>query len=292
MKISYDYYKTFYFVAKCGSLTLAARQLGNNQPNVSRIIQSLEAQWGSALFVRSSNGMQLTPAGEKLYEYIRPAVEKIRFAESELKAENALHQGMVSVAVTEIGLRLLLLPVLNQFHRKYKNIRIRLFSNSSAGCVDAVRTGLADFALVITPIELSDRFTVEKVKVFQEVAIGGRDFDFLAAREHSLNELAAYPLISLGEKTGTRNFYMQFFARHGISFSPDIEAASYDHIVPLVKQNLGIGFVPEDFLRNQENLIVQLPLKERIPQREICCIRNCNDTLTAAAAKLLAMIKE
>ncbi len=292
MKISYDYYKTFYFVAKCGSLTLAARQLGNNQPNVSRIIQSLEAQWGCSLFIRTSGGMQLTPSGEKLYEYIRPAVEKIRFAESELKAENGLQQGMVSVAVTEIGLRLLLLPVLNKFHRKYKNIRIRLFGNSSAGCVDAVRTGLADFALVITPIELPDIFTVDRFKVFQEIAIGGRDFDFLAHKEHNLRELAAYPLISLGEKTGTRNFYMQFFARHGINFSPDIEAASYDHIVPLVKQNLGIGFVPEDFLQNQENLIVPLPLKESIPPREICCIRNRNETLTAAAEKLLAMIRK
>ncbi len=292
MKISYDYYKTFYFVAKCGSLTLAARQLGNNQPNVSRIIQSLETQWGSSLFIRSANGMQLTPSGEKLYEYIRPAVEKIRFAESELKAETTLQQGMVSVAVTEIGLRLLLLPVLNHFHRKYKNIRIRLFSNSSSGCIDALRTGLVDFALVITPIDLSENFAVDRLKTFQEVAIGGRDFDFLAHKEHTLRELAAYPLISMGEKTGTRNFYMQFFARHGVNFSPDIEAASYDHIVPLVKQNLGIGFVPEDFLQNQENLIVPLPLKERIPPREICCIRNRNETLTAAATKLLTMIQE
>ena len=35
--------------------------------------------------------------------------------------------------------------------------------------------------------------------------------------------------------------------QHGAIFSPDIEAATADQILPLVKHNLGIGFVPKDF---------------------------------------------
>ena len=46
MNISYDYYRIFYYVAKCGNITQAAKELANNQPNVTRVIKTLEqALW-------------------------------------------------------------------------------------------------------------------------------------------------------------------------------------------------------------------------------------------------------
>lgn len=53
MNITYDYYRVFYYVARCGSFTRAAQALLSNQPNVSKAIQNLENQLGCALFARS-----------------------------------------------------------------------------------------------------------------------------------------------------------------------------------------------------------------------------------------------
>ena len=36
MNVNYDYYRIFYYVAKCGNLSQAARELVNNQPNLTR----------------------------------------------------------------------------------------------------------------------------------------------------------------------------------------------------------------------------------------------------------------
>ena len=36
MEVSYDYYRIFYYAAKCGNLSQAARLLVNNQPNLTR----------------------------------------------------------------------------------------------------------------------------------------------------------------------------------------------------------------------------------------------------------------
>ena len=64
MNISYDYYRVFYYVAKYRSITQAAAALMNNQPNLTRIIKNLEGELGCSLFVRSRQGVPLTPEGE------------------------------------------------------------------------------------------------------------------------------------------------------------------------------------------------------------------------------------
>ena len=46
MYISYDYYRVFYYVAKYGSITQAAKILLNSQPNLTRTIKTLESEWG------------------------------------------------------------------------------------------------------------------------------------------------------------------------------------------------------------------------------------------------------
>lgn len=85
MNISYEYYRVFYYAARCGSITRAASMLESNQPNVTRIIKTLEQNLGCALFVRSHNGVVLTPEEEKLYDHVKIAVENIQAAEEELE---------------------------------------------------------------------------------------------------------------------------------------------------------------------------------------------------------------
>ena len=75
MNISYDYYRIFYYVAKCGSFTQAANALLGNQPNITRAIKSLEYELGCTLFIRSNKGVALTPEGEKLYQHIEVAFQ-------------------------------------------------------------------------------------------------------------------------------------------------------------------------------------------------------------------------
>lgn len=73
MYISYDYYRIFYYVAKYGNLSQAAKQLLNNQPNMTRAIKNLEGELGCPLFLRTNRGMKLTPEGERLYAHVRIA---------------------------------------------------------------------------------------------------------------------------------------------------------------------------------------------------------------------------
>ena len=62
MYISYEYYRIFYHVARCGNLTKAAEALQNSQPNLTRAIRNLEADRLSTLFAHES-GHDFDPGG-------------------------------------------------------------------------------------------------------------------------------------------------------------------------------------------------------------------------------------
>ena len=73
MYANYDYYRIFYYVARYGGVSQAAKVLSADQPNLTRAVKNLESALGCPLFARSRRGMTLTPEGEKLYAHVRIA---------------------------------------------------------------------------------------------------------------------------------------------------------------------------------------------------------------------------
>mgnify|MGYP000955360652 CR=1 FL=1 len=126
MSASFDYYRTFYYVAKYKNFTRAATMLLSSQPSVTRSIQNLESELGCRLFIRSRHGVTLTPEGEMLYRYVAPACERILRGEEELGLSLGLHGGAVSVGATETALHCLLLDRLALFQKEHPDVKIRI----------------------------------------------------------------------------------------------------------------------------------------------------------------------
>lgn len=292
MNISYDSYRTFYYVAKYQNVTQAAARLMNSQPNVTRAIKNLESALGCQLFLRSNRGVRLTPEGEKLYAHIAPAVEHIQAGEEAVAADQSLQSGIVTIAASEIALRCCLLPVLGEYRRSYPGVRIRVSNHSTSQAVAALREGLADLAMVTATDDLPKGLSQRWVKDIQEVPVCGEAFSFLRGKALSLEELTQYPLIGLGPDTVSFRFFSRFFAQHQLPFHLDIETATADQILPFVREGLGIGFVPEEFLReiSAPAPVHVLSLEEPIPKRSILLLKQERQTLSAAARKLDQMI--
>ena len=287
MNISYDYYRIFYYVAKYGSFTAAANKLLNNQPNVTRAMKALESELGCTLFIRTNKGVTLTCEGEALYAHISLAFEHIQTGEEEISANKGLQKGIVSIGATEISLRCFLLPILNEYRNKYPGISIKISSLSSSQALSALKAGIVDFAIVTTPIQKDSELHEVKVKEFREVAICGEVLKSkLGSAVFELKELTQYPIVSFEKGRSTHTFYTELFAKHSVNFSPDIEAATADQIIPIVKHNLGIGFIPEQFLHDEPNGIYKLNLKDQIPTREICVVTRKGHSPSLAVREL------
>ena len=294
MNISYDYYRIFYYVARYKSFTAAAKALMNNQPNVTRMIKKLESELGCTLFFRQRHGVKLTSEGKKLFEHIRIAFEHIEAGEEELALDKTLQRGTVSIGTTDIALYCMLLPILKEYRRLYPGIRICISSQSTPQAIDALEKGLVDIAVVTTPVDMPKTLKNIPIKDFQDIAVCGSAFSYLNDKILSLAEIFEFPLICLGEHTKTYEFYSDLFSKQGVAFSPSVEATAADQILSLVKNNLGIGFVPKKFLDNVKNdeIIYTLKLRESIPSRNICFVKRNDFSLSVAARKMEEMIME
>ena len=105
-------------------------------------------------------------------------------------------------------------------------------------------------------------------------------------------EKAEYPIVCLGAESKTHEFYAKLFAEHGLTLRTDIEAATADQILPMVKNDLGIGFVPEEFIRSEKDQLsfFVLNLAEEIPPRYICIVKRTDTSLSPAAKELERML--
>lgn len=291
MYVSYEHYRVFYYVAKCGNVTQAAKLLLNNQPNVTRTIKNLEAELGCTLFSRSNRGMRLTTEGARLYEHIRIAFSHIEAAEEEILDSRNLRTGMVYIAASEVALRCLLLPALKQYRLRYPGIHIRISNHSTPQAIASLKAGTADFAVVTTPTDEVPALTETIVRPIREVAVCSPYFQDLLDRPVSLEMLTHYPMISLGKDTKSFVFYSSLFTVHGLLFQPDIEAFTADQILPMVEADLGIGFVPEEFVCQTDKVRV-IALTDTIPERSIVLIKKKEQPLSTAARELERMILE
>lgn len=288
MNISYDYYRIFYYVARYKSFTKAAEVLVNNQPNITRSMNNLEHQLGCRLFVRSNRGVTLTPEGERLYSHVEIAVAQFQAGEEEIIQFETLQDGLITIGASEIALHGLLLEKLGEFRSRYPGIRIRISNHTTPQAIRALQNGLVDFSVVTTPAGAVPPLAELPLKSFQEILVGGTRYARLASRKWHLKELSDQSFICMDRSSKTFEFFHQYFTEQELSLSPDMEAATTDQVLLMVKNNLGIGFLPQDLAKESlaQKEIFQIPLCKAPPRRHICLIEDTGRSLSIAAKEL------
>ena len=164
-----------------------------------------------------------------------------------------------------------------------------MVTDSTPDAISALKNGLADLSLVSTPMPSISGLKETIIKTFRDAAICGDAFAFLCGRTLSLQDLAHYPVISLEKTTMSYRLYSELFADAGVPFSPSVEVAAADQIVPMAAYDLGIGFVPEPFLKGAKHIHL-LTLEKPLPERKICMLKRKGHPLSIAARELEHLI--
>lgn len=293
MDINFEYYKIFYYVAKYRNITKAAAALGSNQPNVTRVMKLLEAQLSAKLFIREARGISLTEAGELLYSHVEIACSHLLNAQEELCGQNNHGYGTVEIGTTETALHLFLLDALLGFKKKYPAIKIKIHNHTTPETIRQLTNGKLDFAVVTSPFAIPKAVHCEKILDFQEILVGGTQYRNLSQAELELKDLKDYPWVGLGRGTATYELYKNFFIEHKIDLEPDMEVATSDLLLPLIINNLGIGFVPETlalpFLK--EGQLVPIPIRCKIPGRSLQMVSDQERSKSLAADTLYQYFK-
>ncbi|WP_461538325.1 LysR family transcriptional regulator [Spongorhabdus nitratireducens] len=162
----------FISVAETGSLSAASRKLDLPVSTISRRIQALEKQLDARLMERSTRRMQLTLAGEDLYDSCASAITALKDAESTLTNRRDLPSGVVRITLPRGYGRHLFLPLIQRFKRHYPDISIRAVSQNES---NALTSGTADIMFTTTPLD-DHRATAKSLISFHHQLVTSPDY--------------------------------------------------------------------------------------------------------------------
>ena len=292
MDINYELYKVFYYVAKTLSFSEASKCLYISQSAVSQSVKVLEKKLNQTLFIRSTKRVQLTPEGEILLKHIEPAMNLIKKGENQLLEANTLNGGQLRIGASDTICRYFLVPFLNEFHKMYPNIHIKVTNRTSIECARLLDNGQVDFIITNYPNSgLSNTQNIQVIHDFSDVFVANETYFPLKDRMITLKELQSYPILMLDRKSTTSEFLHSMFQKHQLDLVPEIELSSNDLLIDLAKIGLGIAFVPDFCIPQQEENFFILNLEETLPKRQLVVVHNETLPISQAARQFIELLE-
>ena len=250
----WELYRSFLAVIREGSLSAAARRLALTQPTLGRHVESLAAALGIALFTRSPQGLQPTPAALDLV----PHAEAMEVAAAALQraasGESGEERGTIRLTASELMGGEVLPPMLARFHAHHPGIVIELVLTNRSE--DLLRRE-ADLAVRMA----RPRQAALVAKRVGAVGIGlyaHRRYAEARGLPRSLDELAQHPLIGFDrDETSWRSLGETGLAvtRERFAFRSDSDLAQ----LAALRAGFGIGGCQHPIARRERDLLPVLP---------------------------------
>ena len=196
--IAAGHLRAFEAVARHLNFRAAGEELSLTQSAVSRQIQALEDEVGTALFLRHTRAVELTSAGTQLLRATGVALERVDAAVRQIRQS----AGRKSVAITTWAsfASMWLIPRLEAFQREHPDIDIRI--DASDATVD----------LATADVDLALRYVVPQAAPPGAIRLFGEQLTPVASpwllKEHRLDrveDLAKMTLIEAGDAHRTRH---------------------------------------------------------------------------------------
>lgn len=289
--INLNLYKTFYDVAKYGSISKAAQYGFTSQPAISKSIKKLEDELGTQLFYRNLNGVELTDKGKELLYFVEKSYSNLIIAERNMIETENLERGKLSIGMpSNIGSFFLFDKIIS-FHKKYPNIEITIITGSTSNLISLLDSHKVDFVIDTSPINvrLDDGMKITKLDEVQYCFVVKKDTKNIGYKKISkLSDLKDKPLILPIPGTANRNDLDELLLKQNIDVENVINIHTSEMIISAVKKDLGIGYIiynlVEDDIKNGE--LELLDIKEKLPTVEINIIFD-KKFLTTAPKKFI-----
>jgi DNA-binding transcriptional LysR family regulator len=136
MQLNLNDLVAFVSVAREGSFTRAAAQLGVSQSALSHTIRGLEAKMGIRLLTRTTRSVSPTDAGQRLLDKLAPRFDEIHTEVAALSEMRGKPAGVVRISAAEHVADTVLWPKLEKFLPDYPDIQVEI--NVEYGMIDIV----------------------------------------------------------------------------------------------------------------------------------------------------------
>jgi DNA-binding transcriptional LysR family regulator len=239
--------RKFVVVAEELSFTRASRRLHVVQSGVSSAIQSLERELGATLFDRDRHRVALTDAGLALLPEARATLAAAQAARDAVAQARAGLRGTLTVGTMLSTGSFDLAALLGRFHATHPGVSVHLRQApaGSAGLAALVISGELDLALVALPGQAPAGLRLQPLSEEPLVLIAAARHPLAGQRGVTLAQLAEEDFVDFPPGWGNRTLADRAFAGAGLDRRVPFEVAEFTSAAALVRNGLGIAFIPE-----------------------------------------------
>lgn len=277
MKTNLDLYKTFYYVARSGSITQASNELMVSQPAVSKAIKTLERDLDTTLFNRKKDGVSLNNAGELLYNKISKAMELIISAEEDLSSLNNMEIGTINIGAGNTIMQRYLMPYIQEFHNMYPNINVIVHTIVTPELIKKAQAGLVDIVFTHLPNTIPNNFDIIKIKKLHDIFVVNKESKYIN-KTINKKDLETLPLILLPLSASNRKNFDKFCTQNNIIIHPQMEIGNDLIIEDCAKGGLGVGLVVKEYVQKQldNKELFELKTSFKIEEKDLVCLVDQN----------------
>ncbi len=268
MNINYELYKVFFTVAGCKTITEASKKLYISQPAITKSIKKLEEQLHTSLFIRSVKGIKLTSEGKNFYEHIKPAIEQLFAAENEL----SVNKKKIIIGIDDIYIQKYLTYPIQKFLEQNEKNKIIIKERKTNDLINDIINQNIDIAITAFDFDNVKNSKIKSVKILDlNLCLIGTTSSKQKIKNDNIQVITTNPNI--------------------INYKNKIIVDNYSQVKELIRQNLGIGIIPKEFVIKDINEHKMFIIENNISTKNLYIITN-NDIINHNVNKFKNLIIE
>ncbi|MCA1035914.1 MULTISPECIES: LysR family transcriptional regulator [Bacillus] len=242
----------FIEVAQQKSFTKASSVLHLTQPTLSKMVKSLEDELDIELIDRSARQIELTEAGEIVYEQGQKVIESINDLSTHLYDLMNLKKGKIKIGIPPLIGVLFFPKVIKSFKEKYPDVEILLTEHGANKVMEEVAEGLLDFGVAVLPADESQfditPFIHEELMLYMHATS-----PFSQKQEVKLADLQEESFILFSEEFTLHDRITEACIKAGFRPKVAYESSQWDFISEMIAENLGIAILPPSIAKRMNS---------------------------------------
>jgi DNA-binding transcriptional LysR family regulator len=281
----------FYFVAKRGSVTQAALEMGRNQPTISHQIKCLENEFGVPLFERSSGKMELTPEGRALLEKAISLFETVKEMKSEIQGEQLEQKGKILMATTHAIIHFFLPRLVVDFRKTHPQVDFDIEGGGLEMILARVESAEVDFGIANLP-EVPEPLLYHSLFQTALKLIAPRGNPFSLKGKLTLDQISKAPFIAFPRSSTLTPFVENRFLEENLNLNVVLVLNNYESVKKYVALGLGVSILDDYALTKKDRDILDIfSLDHFFGKRDYGLIMRKKKYLSPAAKAFIRCVK-
>lgn len=264
----------FAAVVRHGHFGRAAEDVYITQSALSQQIGRLEQELGVTLLLRTSKGVELTPAGLDFLDHAQDILRGVADARATIDDHLGAVRGIARVAATACDSGALPAALIS-FHRAHPRVQLSLRNGSAVQVVELVSTGVVDAGIVGVHDDEPKLPAGVNARVISQESLGvvcATDDPIAGQATATIDALRGVPVILPERGTALRDLIAAACAAAGFSPLPLFETSDPRTIAHLAAAGLGISAVPVSWLRGDRPPIGIATFAAPAPRYEVALL--------------------